>query len=39
MCFEIILNNYRRGLWSRDMVELAVESGLITREQADQIYE
>ena len=39
MNYEIIKKNYARGLWSRAQVEVAVRKGVITRAQADAIYE
>lgn len=39
MSYDVIRQNYLRGLWTRRMVELAVEAGLITRGQADALYE
>ena len=39
MNYEIIQKNYARGLWSRAQVEVAVRKGVITRAQADAIYE
>ncbi len=33
MSFEIIKRNFDRGLWSANMVALAVSKGVITAEQ------
>lgn len=33
MSFEIIKRNFDRGLWSANMVALAVNKGVITAEQ------
>lgn len=33
MSFEIIKRNFDRGLWSANMVALAVHKGVITAEQ------
>lgn len=33
MSFEIIKRNFDRGLWSANMVALAVRKGVITAEQ------
>ena len=33
MSFEIIKKNFDRGLWSSNMVALAVRKGVITAEQ------
>ena len=33
MSFEIIKKNYERGLWTKQMVVMAVRKGVITPEQ------
>lgn len=33
MTFEIVKYNFERGLWTAQMVALAVRRGVITREQ------
>lgn len=38
MNYETIKKNYVRGLWSKPMVQLAVRKGIITQQQADEIY-
>jgi len=35
--FEIIKKNYERGLWTKQMVTLAVKKGVITAEQYEEI--
>lgn len=35
--FEIIKKNYERGLWSKQMVAVAVKKGIITPEQYKEI--
>ena len=37
MSFEMIKHNYERGLWTKQMVELAFKKGVITQEQFDEI--
>ena len=37
MSFEIIKRNFDRGLWSANMVALAVRKGVITAEQYKEI--
>ena len=37
MSFEIIKRNYDRKLWSKRMVALAVQKGVITPEQYKEI--
>lgn len=37
MSFEIIAQNYARKLWSKAMVGMAVQKGVITREQYKEI--
>ncbi|NLH00502.1 XkdX family protein [Clostridium thermosuccinogenes] len=37
MSFEIIKRNYDRGLWSKQMVKVAVIKGVITAEQYKEI--
>ena len=35
--FEIIKKNYERGLWTKQMVAVAVKKGVITAEQYEEI--
>ena len=35
--FEIIKKNYERGLWTKQMVAVAVKKGVITTEQYEEI--
>ncbi len=35
--FEIIKKNYERGLWTKQMVAIAVKKGVITPEQYEEI--
>lgn len=37
MNFNIIKRNYERGLWSKQMVKIAVQKGVITAEQYKEI--
>ena len=37
MNYELIKQNYIRGLWNEQMVRLAVTKGVITQEQCDEI--
>jgi uncharacterized XkdX family phage protein len=37
MTFEIIKSNYEKGLWTKQMVKIAVKKGVITREQYEEI--
>lgn len=37
--FEIIKKNYKRGLWTKQMVKIAVKKGAITAEQYEEITE
>ena len=37
MSYEIIKQNYERGLWTKAMVRVCVKKGLITEEQYDAI--
>ena len=37
MTYEIIKTNYERGLWSKQMVAVAVKKGVITPEQYESI--
>jgi uncharacterized XkdX family phage protein len=37
MNFEIIKKNYERGLWTKELVRLAVKKGVITKEQYKEI--
>lgn len=37
MSFEKIKYNYEAGLWSKQMVKMAVKKGVITKEQYTEI--
>jgi len=37
MTYEMIKKNYERGLWSKQMVAIAVKKGVITPEQYESI--
>lgn len=37
MNYETLLRNYQRGLWTKEMVHLAVTKGIITEEQYQDI--
>ena len=37
MSFEIIKNNYDKGLWNASMVRIAVKKGIITSEEYQEI--
>ena len=37
MNYETIKRNYDRGLWSANMVKMAVRKGVITKEQYKEI--
>ena len=37
MNFATIKKNYERGLWSAQMVKMAVQKGVITKEQYTEI--
>lgn len=37
MNFDIIKKNYDRGLWNKQMVRVAVNKGVITRDQYEEI--
>jgi len=37
MTYEMIKKNYERGLWSKQMVAVAVKKGIITKEQYEKI--
>jgi hypothetical protein len=37
MSYDIIKKNFDRGLWSKQMVAVAVQKGVITPEQYEQI--
>lgn len=37
MSFEIVKKNYERGLWTKQMVAVAVKKGIITPEQYQEI--
>jgi uncharacterized XkdX family phage protein len=37
MTFETIKSNYEKGLWTKQMVRLAVRKGAITKEQYKEI--
>jgi len=36
--FEIIKKNYKRGLWTKQMIAVAVKKGVITAEQYEENY-
>ena len=35
--FEIAYNNYKRGLWTVDMLKAMVDKGKLTQEEFDKI--
>jgi len=35
--FDIIKKNYEKGLWTEQMVEIALKKGIITTEQCKKI--
>ena len=37
MSYELIKQNYERGLWTKAMVEVALAKGVITKAQFDEI--
>ena len=37
MNFKMIKNNYDKGLWSKQMVKMAVKKGVITKEEYKEI--
>lgn len=37
MTYDIVKRNYDRGLWTAQMVRLAVRKGVITKEQFKEI--
>lgn len=37
MSFEIVKKNYERGLWTKQMVAVAVKKGVISPEQYQEI--
>ena len=37
MNFKIIKRNYDKGLWSKQMVKMAVRKGVITKEEYKEI--
>jgi uncharacterized XkdX family phage protein len=37
MSYELIKKNYERGLWTKQMVALAVQKGAITAAQYEEI--
>jgi len=37
MTYEMIKKNYERGLWSQQMVKVAVKKGVITKAQYEAI--
>ena len=39
MNFDLILQNFQRGLWTEQMVRVAVNKGIITEEQYNIIIE
>lgn len=39
MSFEIVKRNYERGLWTKEMVQVAVRKGIITESDYKEIVE
>lgn len=37
MNFEIVKKNYEKGLWTKQLVKMAVKKGVITQEQYKEI--
>ena len=37
MNFEIVKKNYEKGLWTKQLVRMAVRKGVITQEQYKEI--
>lgn len=37
MNFEIVKKNYDKGLWTKQLVKMAVKKGVITQEQYKEI--
>lgn len=37
MNFEIVKKNYEKGLWTKQLVKIAVKKGVITQEQYKEI--
>ena len=37
MNFEIVKKNYEKGLWTKQLVRMAVKKGVITQEQYKEI--
>lgn len=37
MNYDVIKKNYDKGLWSKQMVKVAVKKGIITAEQYEEI--
>ena len=37
MNFEIVKKNYDKGLWTKQLVKMAVRKGVITKEQDTEI--
>ena len=37
MNFEIVKKNYEKGLWTKQLVRMAVRKGVITPEQYEEI--
>lgn len=37
MNFDIVKNNYDKGLWTKQLVKMAVRKGVITKEQYTEI--
>ena len=37
MNFEIVKKNYDKGLWTKQLVKMAVRKGVITKEQYTEI--
>ena len=37
MNYEVVKNNYDKGLWTKQLVRMAVRKGVITKEQYTEI--
>jgi uncharacterized XkdX family phage protein len=37
MNFDIVKRNYDKGLWTKQLVKMAVRKGVITKEQYEEI--
>ena len=37
MNYEVVKNNYDKGLWTKALVRMAVKKGVITKEQYTEI--